>query len=236
MADRLGVPDLPAAWRKTAMSAGSTPVAATFNVCARELDSALARQEADATLPLENALSELIDKICHGLDSGDLLADARAASKALDAAPPAAQAYTIKTESGELPCSLAVSVEWAKSEEYITRLEAAQAVDLDALRREVKSLKEDPRKGDEVFRCGYNGALNVVLDLIDQQAGSPKTVEPKLDPQQAVDLDGLRELADAVVITNATGNERLFLGAVEKLLARVRALIDQQVGKGVSDA
>lgn len=50
---------------------------------------------------------------------------------------------------------------------------------------------------------------------------------------QAVDLDGLRELADAVVITNATGNERLFLGAVEKLLARVRALIDQQAGKGV---
>ncbi|RMX06739.1 hypothetical protein D8I35_09565 [Corticibacter populi] len=44
-------------------------------------------QESDATLLLENALSELIDKICDGLDSGDLLADARAASKALDAEP-----------------------------------------------------------------------------------------------------------------------------------------------------
>ncbi|WP_232348199.1 hypothetical protein [Burkholderia pseudomallei] len=39
---------------------------------------------ADATLPFESALSELVNKIDTGLDTGDLLADARRASAALD--------------------------------------------------------------------------------------------------------------------------------------------------------
>jgi hypothetical protein len=36
--------------------------------------------------------------------------------------------------------------------------------------------------------------------------------------------DALQVLADKVVITNATGNEKLFLAAVRELLAGVRAL------------
>ncbi len=39
--------------------------------------------EPDPLLEIETALSELVDKICPGLDSGDLLADARTASKNL---------------------------------------------------------------------------------------------------------------------------------------------------------
>ncbi|MEL5887590.1 hypothetical protein, partial [Listeria monocytogenes] len=40
---------------------------------------------ADSTLPLEQALYELVDKIDAGLDTGDILQDARRASTALDA-------------------------------------------------------------------------------------------------------------------------------------------------------
>lgn len=43
--------------------------------------------ERDPTLPYEQALSELIDKIIPGLDSGDILADAQTASAALTAEP-----------------------------------------------------------------------------------------------------------------------------------------------------
>lgn len=38
----------------------------------------------DITLPYESALYELIDKIAPGLDTGDLIADARTASKKFD--------------------------------------------------------------------------------------------------------------------------------------------------------
>lgn len=41
---------------------------------------------AESTLPLEKALHELVDKIVPGLDTGDLVQDARRASTALSAA------------------------------------------------------------------------------------------------------------------------------------------------------
>lgn len=47
------VADLPKAWRATSKAAGSTPVAATFNVCADELDAALSRQDAQPAQPDE---------------------------------------------------------------------------------------------------------------------------------------------------------------------------------------
>lgn len=43
-----------------------------------------AAQRAEVPLATEKALAELVDKIAPGLDSGDLLADAREASKRLD--------------------------------------------------------------------------------------------------------------------------------------------------------
>ena len=45
--------------------------------------------KADASLPFEAALSELIGKIVPGLDTGDILADARVASSSLSATPSA---------------------------------------------------------------------------------------------------------------------------------------------------
>lgn len=50
-------------------------------------DAAPQPAEPDPTLPYEQALSELIDKIVPGLDSGDTLADAQTASAALSAKP-----------------------------------------------------------------------------------------------------------------------------------------------------
>lgn len=52
-------------------------------------------------------------------------------------------------------------------------------------------------------------------------------------PAQAVDLWQLNELCDLVTISNATGNERLFLDAVGNLQKAVRALIDS--GKAVGN-
>lgn len=54
--------------------------------------TALRAPVADSTLPLEQALSELVNKIDTGLDTGDLLQDARRASTALDAIMASAQA------------------------------------------------------------------------------------------------------------------------------------------------
>ena len=96
---------------------------------------------------------------------------------------------------------------------------------LDDLRDLQKFIEWNRSSGEMYVKPGFE---SVVLDHVRRYAATPAA--------QAVDLDGLRELADAVVITNATGNERLFLGAVQKLLARVRALIDQQAGKGVDRA
>lgn len=68
---------------------------------------------------------------------------------------------------------------------------AAQAVDLEQFRRPLKvarSAMEWARNEDAVGECDR------LLALIDQHAGSPKTVKPKLDtPQQAIDLDAVRE-------------------------------------------
>ncbi len=45
------VADLPDAWRATSKAAGSTPVAATLNVCAAELEAALSQQPSAAGVP-----------------------------------------------------------------------------------------------------------------------------------------------------------------------------------------
>lgn len=52
---------------------------------ARALLSKLRAPVPDSTLPLEQALHELVDKIVPGLDTGDLVQDARRASTALSA-------------------------------------------------------------------------------------------------------------------------------------------------------
>lgn len=51
----------------------------------------VAQEPADSALPYEQALSELIDKIVPDLDTGDILADARQASAALDGRPSVVQ-------------------------------------------------------------------------------------------------------------------------------------------------
>lgn len=50
MTDTTKVADLPAAWRRTAKAAGM-PVAATFNACADELESALSQHPSAAGVP-----------------------------------------------------------------------------------------------------------------------------------------------------------------------------------------
>lgn len=56
-----------------------------------EFESQCAASPVAAIYDIEKALSELIDKICPGIDSGDLLADAAYASRILGATPPASQ-------------------------------------------------------------------------------------------------------------------------------------------------
>ena len=62
--------------------------------------SAWPRPVADDAM--ERALTELVEKIVPGLDTGDLLADARTASKALDRAQPAASAEPSKEECWDI--------------------------------------------------------------------------------------------------------------------------------------
>ncbi|MFY1855200.1 hypothetical protein ACOTBX_24675 [Achromobacter xylosoxidans] len=58
---------------------------------------------ADSTLPLEQALHELVDKIVPGLDTGDLVQDARRASTALSAILASAPVATLSAEHFKPP-------------------------------------------------------------------------------------------------------------------------------------
>lgn len=57
--------------------------------------------ESDPVLPYEQALAELIDKIAPGLDSGDILADAKTASAAVTASPQPAKPANLS----DIPCT-----------------------------------------------------------------------------------------------------------------------------------
>lgn len=91
--------------------------------------------------------------------------------------PSVAQTYTIKTESGELPCSLAVSAEWEKSEEYIARLEA-EVVDLKQFREAVlfwrNSVIEDTYE-DDPHRNQVVSESERLLNIIDHQSNVTNT-------------------------------------------------------------
>lgn len=89
-------------------SPGAEVPAVYWQLCMRAHNALEAQLTADAVaakssdaglLPLEMALSELIDKIVPGLDSGDLLADARTASAALTQREPIGEVEEI--DSGD---------------------------------------------------------------------------------------------------------------------------------------
>lgn len=67
----------------------------TAVIAAAQPAAPVAKPAGDASDKLERALSELVDKIVPGLDSGDILADARTASKAIDT--PAGDAPSVET-------------------------------------------------------------------------------------------------------------------------------------------
>lgn len=121
---------------------------------------------------------------------------------------------------------------------------AAQAVVL--LRRAIPYLRDEGSKYDD---DGSNEPLELareIKSLIDQQAGSPKTVKPKLDtPQQAIDLDAVREclgkIADLSTALRHGGPAPEDLHGLSDALEEAISIaydmckiIDQQAGKEVA--
>lgn len=244
MSDNTKVAELPAKWQKVARDLYPSESSSVMAMLAEELERALAWQEAGKTAaPVgQVALFEMFSKLKTGggciVSSGDCgtmeIVDAQARGDFTADAD--GFGFVLRPHAWLQKHSRFASGANDSCEQQDAAPPAAQADDDWHLRGYAYASKQ----ATTCAGCGEHkhtplriDAMGgyVCLTCIDNKLSS-LLCEFGYTAAQAVDLDGLRELADAVVITNATGNERLFLGAVEKLLARVRTLIDQQAGKG----
>ncbi|MCM2575737.1 hypothetical protein NAT65_32035, partial [Achromobacter xylosoxidans] len=186
--------------------------ATVLNIAA--LLSKLRAPVGDSTLPLEQALHELIDKIVPGLDTGDLVQDARRASTALSAtlasAPVAGEAvYTLRVRGAIqawTPTAAAFSIPDGEHQLFLSpAAPQATATDWrDKPSAPVQWPTMPPSKGQSpvLFEDGYaegwakcmdecRRALVAASNYIDSLGGDSKTYRaalasaPVLDPEAA---------------------------------------------------
>lgn len=235
------VADLPAAWRATGKAAGATPIAATFNVCADELEAALARQEADKTAaPVGQectcpAKDMTFGRCCKSARLPEPVAWYYGFADTGEAGP-----VTFSRNPG------ADAIEWA--ERYGHELHYLYAAQPAAQADDDWHLRGYAYASKQATTCAGCGEHKHTPLRIDAMGGYVclTCIDNKLSSllgefgytaAQAVDLEQFRKLdanwrriADTHGVRQFSGNDHLLFAN------ELRALIDQQAGKGVPDA